>query len=126
MIPLVVVLGGAVGAAGRYLLSQIINSRTRSDFPWGTLAVNLLGTFVLGLVTALWRSEQLSSASYALIATGLCGAFTTFSTFSLELTTLIRTKHRRVAIGTLTAHLGGGTAAICLGWYAGNGLAGIL
>jgi fluoride exporter len=72
-------LGGA-GAIGRFLLDGAVAARTRRAFPWGTLAVNLTGAFLLGLLTGV----ALSGDALRLLGTGLLGAYTTFSTWSLE------------------------------------------
>lgn len=81
---LYVMLGGAFGAALRYLLSMAC-SRCLQDFPLGTLVVNCVGCFVLGLLMACGeRFADFNGASYLMLTVGLCGAFTTFSTFSAD------------------------------------------
>ena len=72
-------LGGA-GAIGRFLLDGAVAARAGRAFPWGTLAVNLSGAFVLGLLTG----AALSGDALRLLGTGLIGAYTTFSTWALE------------------------------------------
>jgi CrcB protein len=81
---LVVAAGGFVGAPSRYLLDRAINRRVESDLPWGTFLVNISGSFLLGLLTGLSLSNHLSSLAEALLGTGFCGAYTTFSTFTFE------------------------------------------
>jgi CrcB protein len=81
---LVVAAGGFVGAPSRYLLDRAINRRIESDLPWGTFLVNISGSFVLGLLTGLSLSNHLSPLAKALLGTGFCGAYTTFSTFTFE------------------------------------------
>lgn len=81
---LVVAAGGFVGAPSRYLLDRAINRRIESDLPWGTFLVNISGSFVLGLLTGLSLSNHLSPLANALLGTGFCGAYTTFSTFTFE------------------------------------------
>ena len=82
---LMVGAGGALGAIGRYLLSTWVYSLTGRAFPWGTLAVNLLGSLLIGFLS-VWLLERmtLSTEMRALLMVGFLGAFTTFSTFSLE------------------------------------------
>ena len=75
----VAILGGA-GAVARFLLDGGVSRRIGREFPYGTLAVNLLGAFVLGLFVGL----ALSDATYRLLGIGLVGAFTTFSTWAFE------------------------------------------
>ncbi len=82
-----VALGGAVGASARYLTGVAALRLMGPGFPWGTLAVNVVGSFLMGgLVVAL---AQLSATRFApLLMTGLLGGFTTFSAFSLDAVTL--------------------------------------
>jgi len=75
----VALLGGA-GAIGRFLLDGAVAARVGRGFPWGTLAVNLSGAFLLGLLTGL----ALSGDGFRLLGAGLLGAYTTFSTWALE------------------------------------------
>ncbi len=75
----IAVLGGA-GAIGRFLLDGAVAARAGRAFPWGTLAVNLTGAFVLGVLTG----AALSGDALRLLGTGLLGAYTTFSTWALE------------------------------------------
>jgi fluoride exporter len=86
---LVVGAGGFVGAPSRYLLDRAVNQRIESDLPWGTFLVNISGSFVLGLLTGLSLSNHLSPLAKALLGTGFCGAYTTFSTFTFETVRLL-------------------------------------
>ena len=82
---LVVMLGGGLGAAARYVVSTSINEKVSSHFPFGTLTVNVLGSFVMGFL-AMWLVENLGLNPLMRLAifVGFLGAFTTFSTFSME------------------------------------------
>ena len=80
-------LGGAVGAVGRYSLSLL---PCRSAFPLLTLLTNLIGAVLIGFVAGLAGRERLSSGWTLFWKTGVCGGFTTFSTFSLESVTLLQ------------------------------------
>src|SRR5436190_628011 len=78
-------LGGAVGTAGRYLLGDWLMRVAGPAFPWGTLAVNVLGSFLLGLVMQLALSTDWISPTVRLtLATGVLGGFTTYSSFNYE------------------------------------------
>jgi CrcB protein len=86
---LMVAAGGFVGAPSRYLLDRAVNQRVESDLPWGTFLVNVSGSFVLGLLTGLSLGNHISPVAKALLGTGFCGAYTTFSTFTYETVRLI-------------------------------------
>ncbi|MFQ5538357.1 MAG: fluoride efflux transporter CrcB [Gemmatimonadota bacterium] len=81
---LVVASGGAVGAALRYLTTGWIQDLTGSLFPWGTMAVNVIGSFLLGFSVAWLNSTLASPETRQLVTIGFLGSFTTFSTFSYE------------------------------------------
>ena len=96
---LAVGLGGALGAIFRYLLGQII-PKLGSGFPIATFAVNLIGCFAIGLVVGLaGKHSNIDPRVILFLQTGICGGFTTFSTFSLESLTLI--EEGKIAIGIL-------------------------
>lgn len=82
--------GGFIGTIFRYSLSQFIQTRVLSTFPFGTLGVNILGCFVIGLVFALSERTNMSAEWRLFLATGICGGFTTFSAFSNETFGLLR------------------------------------
>ncbi len=83
-------IGGFIGANARYWTGVWVSARHQSGFPYGTLAVNLLGSFILGLLTAIWVSRGGGDPRLKLlIGTGFLGAFTTFSTYMVESVTLL-------------------------------------
>lgn len=82
--------GGAFGAMGRFLLSRLINRAGRWLLPVGTISVNLIGAFLLGLLLEVASERMVSPELRGLLAIGFLGSFTTFSTFSLETLNLIR------------------------------------
>ncbi|WP_025823405.1 fluoride efflux transporter CrcB [Shewanella marina] len=81
---LFVALGGSIGAVFRYLISILMIQILGSSFPFGTLTVNILGSFIMGVVYALGELSHISPDIKALVGVGLLGALTTFSTFSNE------------------------------------------
>jgi CrcB protein len=81
---LLVIIGAAVGAPLRYLTDRAVQLRHDSVFPWGTFVVNVAGCLVLGLLTGAASARHASPHLQLLIGTGLCGALTTYSTFSYE------------------------------------------
>ncbi|MED3564297.1 fluoride efflux transporter CrcB [Bacillus xiapuensis] len=85
---LFVSLGGFFGAIGRFIISKSFQKRSQSGFPIGTLTVNLIGAFLLGFIVGIPIKGHL----YSLLGVGFMGAFTTFSTFKLELTGLKNSK----------------------------------
>ena len=87
-----VALGGAAGAAARYGVAQWAGGRWGWSFPWGTLAVNVTGSFAIGLLMALLIGRGIDPAFRLLLVTGFLGGYTTFSTFSLETLSLLETR----------------------------------
>jgi CrcB protein len=79
-----VCVGGAVGSGVRYLVAVGAARWLGYDFPWGTLAVNLVGSFLIGLVQYLAAAHTLSEESRLLVSTGVMGGLTTYSAFSFE------------------------------------------
>ncbi len=82
--------GGAIGALLRYAVSGIAYRIFGASFPWGTLAVNVLGCFFIGLIWAFAEESSVPSTARVFVLTGVLGAFTTFSTFGLETINLFR------------------------------------
>ncbi len=80
---LAVAAGGAVGAVGRFLISTYIHKLLGSGFAYGTLSVNILGSLIIGFLFMFFE-QTVSPVQKALLVTGMMGALTTFSTFSLE------------------------------------------
>jgi len=88
---LLVFIGGGAGSALRYIVGKNLNP-TASGFPWGTFAVNLIGSLIIGLVFGwVLQKSKLSNDSLLLIVAGFCGGFTTFSAFALESLNFLKT-----------------------------------
>jgi len=82
--------GGFLGSSFRYLLSRYIESNWLSSFPYGTFGVNVLGCLIIGIIYGLSVKNLASGEIRLLLATGFCGGFTTFSSFSYEFLTLLQ------------------------------------
>ena len=112
--------GGLIGAPARFIIDQVVNSRTKGEFPWGTYVINATGAFVLGLITGLVLYQGLGHIPSAVIGTGFCGAYTTFSTFSWETVRLFEEGTTSAAVlnlaGSLVAGLLAAAAGMALGY----------
>ena len=111
---LLVGVGAAVGAPLRYLADTAAKARFGSAFPWGTFAVNVAGSLVLGALTA--AAAVLPAGVAALLGTGLCGALTTYSTFGYEVVALTERRAGRVAVAYLLSSVVIGIVAAAAGW----------
>lgn len=112
------VFGGA-GAVARLLVDTLVRRHTHGVLPWGTIVINLVGSFLLGLLTALHATHVAPDAVYLVGGAGFLGGFTTFSTASLETIRLLQ--ERRWLMGTLNALglLVSATACAALGLWVG-------
>ena len=115
---LLVIAGGMVGAPLRYLTDRFVQSRHDTVFPWGTLAVNVTGCLILGLLTGAAPGPNLQ----LLLGTGLCGALTTYSTFSYETLLLARSGARFHAAANVVASVTAGLGAVFVGLAAAQAL----
>ena len=114
---MLVALGGALGAVLRFYLSE---SMPDADFPWATLSVNLVGSLLLGAVTAATLSNALSEPQALLLGVGLLGAFTTMSTFSVETITLMEAGQWRLAGAYVVVSAVIGPLLAWVGWKGGQ------
>jgi CrcB protein len=85
-----IALGGAAGSVLRYLAGGLVQRSAGVAFPVGTLAVNVIGGFIIGVLAQHYMNQQTSPQMRTALITGFCGGFTTFSAFSLESVGLIR------------------------------------
>ncbi|MBT3152533.1 fluoride efflux transporter CrcB [Streptomyces sp. CHD11] len=116
---LYVMLGAMVGAPLRYLTDRAVQFRHDSVFPWGTFTVNVTGSLVLGLLTGAAAAGAADSRLQLLLGTGLCGALTTYSTFSYETLRLAGTGARGYAAANVVVSVAAGLGAA----FAGAALA---
>jgi fluoride exporter len=84
MLIVAVALAAAGGAVLRYVIDQLVQHRTRGDFPYGTLIINVTGSFILGLVVGLSAHHRLDATPTIVIGAGFAGGFTTLSTWAWE------------------------------------------
>lgn len=112
---LLVAIGGAIGAAGRYLIGGWVQSFAGSGFPAGTFFVNATGSLIIGIILGLSERGALSGQARLLLAVGLMGGYTTFSSFSYdnlgllqsgEVARLVMNMVGQLAIGLFAAYLG--------------------
>lgn len=108
---LLVAVGAMVGAPLRYLTDRAVQARHDSVFPWGTFVVNVSGSLVLGLLTGAATAGAASSHLQLLLGTGLCGALTTYSTFSYETLRLAEDGARLFAVANVVASVAAGLGA---------------
>jgi len=112
---LLVMTGAAIGAPLRYLSDRAIQSRHDTVFPWGTFSVNVTGSLLLGIITGAVTAGGASPQVQLALGTGLCGALTTYSTFSYETLRLLEGDARLLAAANVIASVVAGLGAAFLG-----------
>lgn len=123
---LAIAAGGAAGATLRYLLAGLVHRFASASFPWGTLVVNVLGCFVLGLLGTAIAGPLLMREELRLsLLVGLLGAFTTFSTFGWETMMLLSNGRWALATGNLLLSNGLGLVAVFCGYRLAQRIWGI-
>jgi len=114
---LLVALGGAAGAPARYLLDKAITVRQSSQFPLGTFVVNMLGCLALGVLAgATLAGTTVAGHVFALLGTGFCGAFTTYSTFAYEAVALAERRAVRSSAAYTLGSVAGGLMLAAAGY----------
>lgn len=114
---------GALGTLARYGLGGLMQRLLPWPFPWGTLSVNLVGSFLFGLVWAVAVERTIISADVRIIVlAGFMGAFTTFSTFMFETSELLRNSQWMLAVGNLALQNLAGLIAVFAGWALARAL----
>jgi CrcB protein len=119
MLPLLyVMVGGAVGSGARYLTGRAMLSLLGADYPFGTLAVNLIGGLLMGVLVGVLARNTASETWRLLLGVGVLGGFTTFSAFSLDVVTMIERGALGVALGYVLVSVIGSVAALFAGLSA--------
>jgi len=109
---LAVALGGALGTMGRYFVSGLVANAFGETFPWGTLIINITGSFVIGFFGTLTGPDgrlMVSGTMRQLVMVGVCGGYTTFSSFSLQTLNLMRDGQWGWAAGNIL-----GSVTLCM------------
>lgn len=116
-------LGGFFGSLARYGLTLVVQRQfPGSLFPWGTLAVNLLGCFLIGIIAGIAQERQVLSPGISVfLLIGVLGGFTTFSTFGYETFALLREAAFLQAAATVLLHIVAGVALVWLGFVLSTG-----
>jgi CrcB protein len=115
---LIVGIGSFIGGALRYLISTLFKQYCTQGFPWGTLLVNLMGCFIFGIIFALFSKYSSTSHPWCLLlTTGLCGGFTTFSTFAYESVLMLQQGYLSGFISYVATSLIAGISLFALGYW---------
>ena len=113
---LLVCIGSFFGGGARYLVGKAIQSWMAVSFPWGPMAVNVIGCFLIGLLSGMSLGGQISPSTKLVLVTGFCGGFTTFSTFMNENLLLGRDGSMLLAVLYTLASIGLGLIAVIVGY----------
>ncbi|NNH53680.1 chromosome condensation protein CrcB [Promicromonospora citrea] len=120
-------VGGGLGAAARFVVDGEIRSRHRGGFPWGTVVVNVTGSFLIGLfstlaatLTRLAVADDVAALVQYSLMVGLCGGFTTFSTSTVESVRLAQSGRLHLALGNTLGTLVATVVAVALGIGVGT------
>jgi len=120
-----VALGGALGSVARFWVNGLVSDKFGATFPWGTLVINVVGSFIIGVIGALAIPEGRLDTPSRVFATqfimiGVCGGYTTFSSFSLQTLNLLREREFLYAGGNVMLSVGLCLIAVWLGWLLGS------
>jgi CrcB protein len=122
---LLIMLGSALGGAGRYWCSGFVARHFGETFPWGTLVVNIVGSFIIGFFNALTAPDGrflVGTPARQFVMVGICGGYTTFSSFSLQTLSLVRDGE----LGDAAANVGGSVVACLISVWLGHIAAAVL
>ena len=112
-----VALGGALGSVGRFWLNGLVTARAGDGFPWGTLLINVLGSFAIGIFATM---PAMQDTAKKFLMAGICGGFTTFSAFSLQTLELTQRGEWLRAGGNILGSVALCLVAVWLGWMLGT------
>jgi CrcB protein len=120
-----IAIGGALGSVSRYWINGFVSDKIGATFPWGTLVINVVGSFVIGLVGAIASPEgrldpQARKFATQFLMIGVCGGYTTFSSFSWQTLNLLRDGEWRYAGGNILLSVILCMMAVWLGWLLGS------
>jgi len=119
-----VALGGALGSVSRYWVNGLVSASFGTTFPWGTLIINITGSFLIGIIAAVASPEGRMDSQSRIFATqflmiGICGGYTTFSSFSLQTLNLLRDRQWLYAGGNVLLSVVLCMIAVWLGYLLG-------
>lgn len=122
---LLIALGGAIGSVCRWALSNLISRQLGHGFPWGTILVNASGSLLIGVLAAVTTlhprlSENTRAALLHFVMIGICGGYTTFSSFSLQTLSLIQSKQYLAAGGNVLLSVVLCLMAVTVGHWLGT------
>jgi protein CrcB len=115
-----IALGGAIGSVARAWLTLVVTRLTGPQFPWGTILINVLGSFIIGFFGKLTSGADgwfVPADARAFVMVGLCGGFTTFSSFSLQTLELFQDGQAGQALGNVALSFGLCLASVTAGYY---------
>lgn len=122
-----IAIGSALGGMSRYAVSRAVALSYGETFPWGTLVVNITGSFVIGFLAALTGPDSrllVSPNMRNFLLVGICGGYTTFSSFSLQTLDLIRNRDFGEAFGNILLSVAACLAAVAIGFILGTSISG--
>jgi CrcB protein len=121
-----VAVGSMIGGMSRFWLSNVVAEKIGGFFPWGTVVINITGSFVIGVFAALTLSEGRLNTSRSFVVqfcmVGICGGYTTFSSFSLQTLNLLREKQWLWAGGNVVISVVACIMAVWLGFMLGQAI----
>ena len=122
--PLLVFLGGGLGAVSRYLVTTFIGHQVGGNFPFGTFTANIIGSFLMGFAMFCFLNRGMAVPEHIrlLLLVGFLGGFTTFSSFSMETVSLIQNQHILSSIMNVAGNVCLGIGAVLAGMLAANTL----